>query len=620
VPRRSLAISLAELDPGLTSLRAAAVTMTATLASFGTALLIEHVARLSTSIVVLAVALTLSLGRTGPRAGQPRGPRGWVLAAVVLPLVAVGASEIGSRFLQQPDLGDALFVLAMSATIWLRRFGATAREIARLATFPLVAMLIVPAPIVTADGSAGDGRVWAALVAVLALGWVTVCRWAAGRAGVLAPDPATATETAPGQPAAATSRRLASSTKMALQMAVALGAAFAAGRILFGAHWPWAVLTAFIVCSGNRGRGDVLHKAAMRLAGAGAGTLAATALSGVFPGGDRWSVVAIFAVLAVALWLRPRNYAYWAAGMTAALALLYGYYGQRGIGLLGDRIEAIFIGAALAAAASWLVLPVRTTDVLRRDVATALAALDDYLAALARDADSAAGRPDRFRHAVATLAQTATPLRWLPRRLRAGVDHLPAVAALERCAALLPSVSLAWQDPARPRLDGPARLARLEQVRTGLGDLRRANARQLPPEPGAWSQLPDAVGDLSRTVDAPAPDPPGRSRGSTEKILSYVNRVHAANYKLVSALDQDPVWPAYLVADASGGQARLTWSRDTTAQSPASRTERGELAAGRTPSGYPYRLLTWPPVHQSGESAGQLTAEDQPHPRGALPR
>jgi hypothetical protein len=150
VPRRSLAISLAELDPGLTSLRAAAVTMTATLASFGTALLIEHMARLSTSIVVLAVALTLSLGRTGPRAGQPRGPRGWVLAAVVLPLVAVGASEIGSRFLQQPDLGDALFVLAMSATIWLRRFGAAAREIARLATFPLVAMLIVPAPIVTA--------------------------------------------------------------------------------------------------------------------------------------------------------------------------------------------------------------------------------------------------------------------------------------------------------------------------------------------------------------------------------------------------------------------------------------------------------------------------------------
>ncbi len=45
-------------------------------------------------------------------------------------------------------------------------------------------------------------------------------------------------------------------------------------------------LTAFIVCSGNRGRGDVAHRAAMRLAGAGAGTLAATALSGVFTPGD----------------------------------------------------------------------------------------------------------------------------------------------------------------------------------------------------------------------------------------------------------------------------------------------------------------------------------------------
>jgi uncharacterized membrane protein YccC len=37
---------------------------------------------------------------------------------------------------------------------------------------------------------------------------------------------------------------------MALQMAVALSAAFAAGFLVFPDHWGWCVLTAFIVCSG----------------------------------------------------------------------------------------------------------------------------------------------------------------------------------------------------------------------------------------------------------------------------------------------------------------------------------------------------------------------------------
>ena len=37
-----------------------------------------------------------------------------------------------------------------------------------------------------------------------------------------------------------------------------------------------------------------------------------------FPAGDSWSIVCLFAVLAVAVWLRPLNYAFWAAGMTAA--------------------------------------------------------------------------------------------------------------------------------------------------------------------------------------------------------------------------------------------------------------------------------------------------------------
>jgi hypothetical protein len=487
----------------LATLRQAAVVMAATLASFGTALLIEHYARLTTSIVILAVALTVSIGRSGQRT-EHRSPRAIALAAIILPFVAVGASEIGTRIFQQPDLGDTLFVLAMSATIWVRRFGPAARQIAVFATFPLVAMLIVPAPVVAAGGSAGDARWWSALVAVIAFGYVTAARLLAERSGFLQldagqPRPATPPPgPATGRPSSRGTRRVAASTKMALQMAVALGAAFAVGRALFGAHWTWVVLTAFIVCSGNRGRGDVVDKAAMRLLGAGAGTLAATALSGAFPPGDPWSVVAIFAVLAAGLWLRSVNYAFWAAGMTAALALLYGYFGQRGAGLLGTRLEAVATGAALAVAASWFLLPVRTTDILRRDLSLALAALDGYLAAVG-DQPGLTRAGERFRHSVRSLDHAATLLRRVPAPLRPPAGYLPAVGALEACAAQLPAVTAALA--ALPGAgDGGNQLARL---RSAVGELRLGIARRLPPDPGAWQGLSTAFASLPGTLAEP---------------------------------------------------------------------------------------------------------------------
>src|ERR1035441_6749271 len=62
----------AKFDPGLTELRAAGVTMTATLACFFSARLGEDFAHLHTDVVVLAVALAVSLGRT-QRGSDHRG-------------------------------------------------------------------------------------------------------------------------------------------------------------------------------------------------------------------------------------------------------------------------------------------------------------------------------------------------------------------------------------------------------------------------------------------------------------------------------------------------------------------------------------------------------------------
>ncbi|WP_159033000.1 hypothetical protein [Streptomyces fodineus] len=66
----------------------------------------------------------------------------------------------------------------------------------------------------------------------------------------------------------------------------------------------------------------------------------------------------MFAILTAALWLRPLDYAYWAVGMTTALPLLLGYFGQNATDLLPTRLAAIALGAALSIGVAWWLLPV----------------------------------------------------------------------------------------------------------------------------------------------------------------------------------------------------------------------------------------------------------------------
>jgi hypothetical protein len=615
------------VDPGLARLREASVTMAAVIASFTTALLIERAAHLPTSMVILAVALALSIGRVGQRHSHEAGLVRW-LGMLLLPFVAVGASEIGARMLEHPNVGDTLFVLAVGATIWVRQFGPVAARVGSFATLPLIAMLVVPAAVVSTSGSSGGQRWWSAVMALVALAWASTAQLLAGRAGFL-PKPAAVPEpprtASPGTSGTGTRRRVLPSTKMALQMAVALAAAFAVGRTAYPAHWTWVVLTAFIVCSGNRGRGDVVHKAVMRVLGASVGTLAASALAGAVPTGNRWSIVAIFVVLAVALWLRPLSYAYWAAGMTAALALLYGYYGEHGIQLLGDRLEEILVGAALGIAASWLLLPVRTTDVIRRDLSRALASLSGYLAAAGPDPDALPGMQARFVRAAGELDRVRSVLRLVPRRWRNGADYLPALAALRRAAAALPAVTdhLAG----RPR-DDHLETGPLDAVTAQISALRRSLGERTPPDAAAWSGLGDAIARLPVTLanasgpaDVPAAQrraPRDRLWAPTERILGYINRTHGTDYRLADRLGGGLGSAVYLIDDPAGRRAVLRWSPDPSRgplleqASPvlavACRTgwpAPAWLASGTTPSGYPYQLLEQAP----GIPADRVTEE-----------
>ncbi|MFD4558857.1 FUSC family protein [Streptomyces sp. NPDC058469] len=328
----------------------AALTMAAVLLCWGVALWLEGAAGLHTDVLVLAVALSFTLARSQRTADTRRR----LTALVLLPVTAGASIFVGRLLASHYTLGAAVFTAGMALAIWIRRYGPAATKAGTLLALPLVALLVVPGPALPPKSQGGLVTWgWAALVGAVACGGVWLVQGVGDRFG---PRHWRA-EPAPEQPPRRSRLHPRPSTRMALQMAAGIAAAFVLGHLLFDDHWPWVVLTAYVAASGNHGRTDVLRKGIERLAGATVGTLLAAGVAAIGFTGDV-SVALMFGVLTVALWLRPLNYAYWAAGMTCALSLLLGYFGQDALSLLPTRLEGIAVGAVLSVAAAWWLLPV----------------------------------------------------------------------------------------------------------------------------------------------------------------------------------------------------------------------------------------------------------------------
>jgi len=149
--------------------------------------------------------------------------------------------------------------------------------------------------------------------------------------------------------------------------------------------------------------------------GAAAGTVVALSLSlGVGPHNTA-TVVLILGALFLGVWLRPLGYGWWALFVTLALALLQGFAGSSAPQILWPRLEEIIIGAAIAVASAWFVLPVRSTSAVRRRIADALAALSEAL-----DPATSVRHSHDFVAAIARVEQMAPAFkasRLLTRRL-----------------------------------------------------------------------------------------------------------------------------------------------------------------------------------------------------------
>jgi uncharacterized membrane protein YccC len=204
------------------------------------------------------------------------------------------------------------------------------------------------------------------------------------------------------------------------------------------------------------------------------------------------AITMIFVVLAVAGSLRARSYAWWAGGVTAALSLLWGHYGHNAQALLPLRMEGVVIGAAIAIASSWWVLPVKTLDVVRKRCADVLASLTDCLVALRRDPSALGDSLSRFDADLAQLEQVAPALRAhrrLPDRLHGGPPLAGAIDALHHCAGPLRAMAdsaagtaaTSLQPLAHPRIVGlyAAVMANVAAVRRAIG--RQPDALYRPP-------------------------------------------------------------------------------------------------------------------------------------------
>lgn len=384
------------------SLREAIASMLAILATFVGVLALDP----EPGPLVLGVVLTLSLWRSQ----LDHDWRGRLQAAAVLPLVGLVSLGLGALLLRLPLAGATVSIAGISASIWLRRFGPAAQRAGSLIALPLVVLLVTPYIPAQRLGPA-LALLMPVIVALIALLTVTLVHWLVQWLQWLPQTVVRLERPAPSSAvASAASRESAlrpiASTRMAIQMAAALAVAFAVGFAIFPGHWSWLVLTAFIVNSGNRGRGDVAYKSILRVMGAAAGTLAALVLTLNFGAHDVTTIALMLLAVFLGIWLRPLGYAWWALFVTLALALLQSFIGIQAQLILWPRLEEIVLGAVIGVAAAWFVLPIPSIAVLRRRIADALALLSTAL-------DPATPSPltEDFIAAVASVEQLAPTFR-----------------------------------------------------------------------------------------------------------------------------------------------------------------------------------------------------------------
>jgi hypothetical protein len=170
--------------------------------------------------------------------------------------------------------------------------------------------------------------------------------------------------------------------RAAVQITVASSLAMVFGLMLSRDRWFWAVLTAFLIFTNTKSRGDTAIRALQRsvgtLLGIATGLVLATLIGG-YP-----LLAAPIAVLCIFLGFYCLQISY--AGMTffisIVLCLIYGMTGVLTLDLLQLRIEETLIGALAGTVVAFLVFPASTRSTLDLALGRWFDGLRDLLSAV----------------------------------------------------------------------------------------------------------------------------------------------------------------------------------------------------------------------------------------------
>jgi uncharacterized membrane protein YgaE (UPF0421/DUF939 family) len=159
--------------------------------------------------------------------------------------------------------------------------------------------------------------------------------------------------------------RLASHSRVAIQMAVAVTGAIVLGDLLSGRRFYWAVIAAFVTFMGANNAGEQLRKGFYRVTGTVIGVLIGALLAHVVGQRTDLAIAVILGSLFIGLYLMRISYGFMVIGITVMVSQLYVQLDEFSDSLLVLRLEETALGAGVAALTVLCVVPLRTQRVAR---------------------------------------------------------------------------------------------------------------------------------------------------------------------------------------------------------------------------------------------------------------
>ncbi|WP_189865697.1 FUSC family protein [Streptomyces poonensis] len=404
-------------DPGLLRLR---VSLRAVL-GIGLAVAASELAGLSlTASVTAGLAALLALFTVADAT-----VRGQAVTTALLPVAGFPVLALATALHGTPALRDACWLAVVFCGVYARRWGPRGNALGIFAfmTFFVTQFLhAVPGQLPELYG--------AIALALAAASGVRFGAWCIERRT----PPAAVLPPLDGRGAARPT------TRQAFQATVACAFAMTAGQVLSHERWYWAVGTAWWIFVNTASRGETLVRGFRRVVGTVTGIAAGLLVAVPLDGAPAPTAVLVAVCVFGIFYTAPLSYSWMMFFVTVMAGLLYGLLGVLHPGLLALRFTETAAGAAGAALAVALVLPVTTHAVTDRWVRRALHAVHGCTAVAARRlAGDAAADPapraaeleallGRVRLSVAPLVHPLNPLRERKRRAR------QVLALLDDCA------------------------------------------------------------------------------------------------------------------------------------------------------------------------------------------